>query len=166
MGREWQTKRPRTGPDHWWKALSCGSKKPSLQQDLKQRWGQNPKDQKIQEAVKQGLSRWSRGWDSALPLQGPRVWHSSGGAKMLHAVMWPKKKDLKKAKGQHLHKSDFLKIIYFIYFFLAELGLHCSARASHCGGVPCCWARALGPQASVIVSFRLSSCAASGLVAL
>ena len=53
----------------------------------------------------------------------------------------------------------FLKI-YFIYLFLAVLGLHCSARASHCSGFSCCGAWALGAWASVVVARRLSSCGA------
>ena len=40
----------------------------------------------------------------------------------------------------------------FIYLFWAALGLHCCARASHCGGFSCCGARALGTQASVVVA--------------
>ena len=38
----------------------------------------------------------------------------------------------------------------------------CGARASYCGGFPCCGARALGVQASVLVALerRLSSCGA------
>ena len=34
----------------------------------------------------------------------------------------------------------------------------CGAQASHCGGFPCCRARALGKQASVTVVHGLSSC--------
>ena len=36
--------------------------------------------------------------------------------------------------------------------------LHCRGRASHCGGFPCCRARALGVWASVAVARGLSSC--------
>ena len=36
--------------------------------------------------------------------------------------------------------------------------LHCGARASHCGGFPCCGAWAIGTQASVVVARGLSSC--------
>ena len=32
----------------------------------------------------------------------------------------------------------FFFLIYFIYSLLAALGLHCGARASHCGGFSCC----------------------------
>ena len=46
----------------------------------------------------------------------------------------------------------FFFLIYFIYLFLAVLGLHCGARASHCGGFSCCRARALGAWASVVVA--------------
>ena len=35
--------------------------------------------------------------------------------------------------------------------------LHCGARASHCGGFPCCGARALGARASVVVACGLQS---------
>ena len=59
--------------------------------------------------------------------------------------------------------SFFFKFIYFIYLFLAALGLRCGEWASHCGGFSCCRARALGTWASVVVSCRLSSC---GLLAL
>ena len=68
----------------------------------------------------------------------------------------------------------FLKIYLFIYLFgcigssllcegflqLRRAGatLHCGARASHCGGISCCRARALGTQASVVVAHGLSSC--------
>ena len=45
-----------------------------------------------------------------------------------------------------------------MYLFLAALGLHCGARASHCGGFSCCRARALGARASVVVAHGLSSC--------
>ena len=45
---------------------------------------------------------------------------------------------------------------------MAVLDLHCSARASHCGGVSCCRAPALGAWAFVVaacgVERRLSSC--------
>ena len=36
--------------------------------------------------------------------------------------------------------------------------LRCGARASHCGGVSCCGARALGMWASVVMARGLSSC--------
>ena len=38
---------------------------------------------------------------------------------------------------------------------MAELGLRCCARASHCGGFSCCGARALGAWNSVVVARRL-----------
>ena len=57
----------------------------------------------------------------------------------------------------------FNKFIYFIYLFLAVLGLRCSAWASHCGGFSCCGARALGTQASVVVVRGLSSCGSRAL---
>ena len=38
--------------------------------------------------------------------------------------------------------------------------LRCGVWASHCGGFFCCGARALGTQASVVVSHGLSSCGA------
>ena len=69
--------------------------------------------------------------------------------------------------------------LYFIYLFLAALGLHCCARAfSSCGDqglffvAVCglliamashCGAWVLGTQASVVVAHKLSSC---GLQAL
>ena len=36
--------------------------------------------------------------------------------------------------------------------------LHCSVRASHCGGFSCCGAHAVGAWASVVVALGLSSC--------
>ena len=38
--------------------------------------------------------------------------------------------------------------------------LRCGARASHCGGLSCSGARALGTRASVVVARGLSSCGA------
>ena len=68
----------------------------------------------------------------------------------------------------------FNKFIYFIYLFLAALGLvaarrlslvaasgatlRCGAQASHCGGFSCCGAWTLGAQASVVAARGLSSC--------
>ena len=68
----------------------------------------------------------------------------------------------------------FNKFIYFIYLFLAVLGLRCCARAflvaarggysscgaqaSHCSGFSRCGAWALGTRASVVVARGLSSC--------
>ena len=63
-------------------------------------------------------------------------------------------------------------LIYFIFLFLAALGLCCCARAflwlrragatlrcgawaSQCGGFSCCGARALGMWASVVVAHGL-----------
>ena len=67
--------------------------------------------------------------------------------------------------------SLFFVFVFFkrnlcIYLFLAVLGPRCCAqafsscgeRASHCCGFSCCGAWALGAQASVVVSCRLSSC--------
>ena len=36
--------------------------------------------------------------------------------------------------------------------------LHCGAQASHCGGLSCCGAQALGMWASVVAAHGLSSC--------
>ena len=36
--------------------------------------------------------------------------------------------------------------------------LHCGAQVSHCSGVSCCQAQALGAQASVVAARELSSC--------
>ena len=72
----------------------------------------------------------------------------------------------------------FNKFIYLCYFWLcwvfvamhglslfarAGATLHCSARASHCGGFSCCGARALGARASVVVAHRLTSCGMQAL---
>ena len=51
--------------------------------------------------------------------------------------------------------STQLLIYLFILLFLAALGLHCGARASHCSGFSCCRALALGACA---LECRLSSC--------
>ena len=53
---------------------------------------------------------------------------------------------------------SFFFFYKFIYLFLAALGLHCCTRASHCGGLCRCRARALGMQASAVVAHELSSC--------
>ena len=57
----------------------------------------------------------------------------------------------------------FNKFIYFIYLFLAALGLRCCARASHCGGFCCCGAQALGARASGVVACGLRSCGSRAL---
>ena len=48
----------------------------------------------------------------------------------------------------------------FLQLWRAGATLHCSARASHCGGFSCCRAWALGVWASVVVARGLSSCGA------
>ena len=77
----------------------------------------------------------------------------------------------------------FHKFIYFIYLFLAVLGLcccaraflqlrrvgatlRCGARAPYCSGFSCYRAWSLGTRALVVAALRLSSCSAWGLVAL
>ena len=40
---------------------------------------------------------------------------------------------------------------------------HCSVQASHCSGLSCCRARALGVRASVVVARGLSSCGSQAL---
>ena len=73
---------------------------------------------------------------------------------------------------------SFKKINYFIYLFLAALGLCCCmwafsscseqglcfvavrCVASHCCGFSCCGELALGSRASEVVACRLSSCGA------
>ena len=59
----------------------------------------------------------------------------------------------------------FFKIYLFVLFilFLAALGLHCGAQASHCSGFSCCGARALGAWASVVVARGISSCGSQAL---
>ena len=54
-------------------------------------------------------------------------------------------------------------LLYFIYLFLATLGLPCGAWASHCGGFSCCRAWPLGAWASVVVAHGLSSCGSNTL---
>ena len=46
----------------------------------------------------------------------------------------------------------------FLQLWRVGATLHCSARASHCGGFSCCRAQPLGVQASVAVACGLSSC--------
>ena len=63
-------------------------------------------------------------------------------------------------------------MVIFFFFFVAVLGLCCyargttlcgSARTSHCGGLPCCRARAPGARASVAAAHGLSSCGSGAL---
>ena len=76
---------------------------------------------------------------------------------------------------ENQYDSLYMYFLYkFIYLFLAVLGLccctrafsscgergatlRCSARASHCGGLSHCRARALGVRASAVVARGLSS---------
>ena len=53
---------------------------------------------------------------------------------------------------------------YFIYLFMALLGLCSSAWVSHCSGFSCYGAQALGAQASVIAAHRLSCSMACGIL--
>ena len=67
------------------------------------------------------------------------------------------------AGHQFLFYSSMRKVsmmYIYIFFYLAALGLHCSARAPHCGGFSCWRAGALGARASVVAAHRLSSCGA------
>ena len=67
-----------------------------------------------------------------------------------------------------MHFIYFLKIYLFIrgcgyqwaFSSCKQWGLltSCSAQASHCGGFPCCRARAAGAQASGVAALGLSSC--------
>ena len=50
----------------------------------------------------------------------------------------------------------FIFKIYLFYLFLAALDLRYCAQASHCGGLSCCRALALGTRASVFVACGLS----------
>ena len=82
--------------------------------------------------------------------------------------------------SQPLRHEGSPKFIYFIYLFLAALGLHCCAWAfSSCGeqgplfaavhrllivvATLCCGAQALGARASVVVAHRLSCSVACGI---
>ena len=49
----------------------------------------------------------------------------------------------------------FNKFIYFIYLFLAALGLPCGAWAPHCSGFSCCTAQSLGTRVSVVMDHGL-----------
>ena len=75
----------------------------------------------------------------------------------------------------------FNTFIYFLFLFFGCVGslllragflwlrragpttLHCSARASHCGGFSCCGARIIGVRTSVVVARGLSSCGSRAL---
>ena len=54
--------------------------------------------------------------------------------------------------GSSLLRTGFLQL----WRVGATLG--CSAQASHCGGLSCCGAQALGSWASAVVAHRLSTC--------
>ena len=107
------------------------------------------------------------------------LWRSDSGNRCSHNC-W------KSVSWYNLYREGFdniylfNKFIYFIYLFLASLGLCCctrafsscggrgaslccGSRASHCGGFSCCGARALGAQASVVVAHRLRSCGSRAL---
>ena len=51
----------------------------------------------------------------------------------------------------------------FLQLWRAGATLHCSVRASHCGGFSCCQAWALGVRASVVATRGLSSCGSRAL---
>ena len=54
--------------------------------------------------------------------------------------------------------GSLLLCVGLLYLRLAGATLHCSARASHCGGFSCCRAQAPGARAPAVVACRLSSC--------
>ena len=68
--------------------------------------------------------------------------------------------------ARHWSSDPILKTYLFLFSFgcsrssLQSSGAthHCGVQASHRGGFSCCGVRALGPQASVVVICRLSSC--------
>ena len=66
--------------------------------------------------------------------------------------------DAKHARFIYVVENGGISFFFFLNLFLAALGLHCSACASHCIGFSCCGARALGTWASVVVAHGLSSC--------
>ena len=59
--------------------------------------------------------------------------------------------------------GSLLLCMDFLYLRRAGATLRRGARGSHCGGLSCCRARALGAQASVPVACRLSSCGSQAL---
>ena len=75
---------------------------------------------------------------------------------------------------QQMSLNFFFNFLIFIFgcigFSLLHMGflqlrqagptLRCGAWTSHCGGFPCCRARAPGARASVVVARGLSSCGA------
>ena len=93
----------------------------------------------------------------------------------LHGILpFPGKLSLSLTVSSFLFFFFFYKFIYFIYFIFGCVGSpllragflqlrragatpRCGARASHCGGLSCCGARALGAQASVVVAGGLQS---------
>ena len=86
-------------------------------------------------------------------------------------------------KGKNTLSNDFFLIYLFCFYLFIIFGcvgssllcavflqlrragttLHCGVRASHCGGFPCCGARALDARASVVVACVLSSCGSQTL---
>ena len=58
---------------------------------------------------------------------------------------------------------SFLQHAGFLLLQQAGATLRCGERASHCGGFPCCRARALGTWASVVLARWLSSCGSRAL---
>ena len=58
--------------------------------------------------------------------------------------------------------SPLMRVV-FLQLGRAGATLRCGARASHCGGFSCCRARALGAQASVVMTRGLSSCGSRAL---
>ena len=87
---------------------------------------------------------------------------------------WPCRVPLRFSTSHFFFFNKFLFIYVFIFGCVGSSLLRagflelrregttlcCSARASHCGGFSCCRARALGPQASVVVAHGLSCSAA------
>ena len=59
--------------------------------------------------------------------------------------------------------ESLLPRVGFLQLWRVGVTLRCSAWTSHCGSLSCCRARALGMQASVVVTRGLSSCGPQAL---
>ena len=59
--------------------------------------------------------------------------------------------------------GSLLLRVGFLWLWQAGATLHCSTRASHCGGFSCCGARTPGARTSVVVARGLSSCGSQAL---
>ena len=108
-----------------------------------------------------GLCRASQGWLllSSSPSLPSALPHSRPSSHIGHWVSLPDQAKIVSTSGLFFLVciGSLLLCAGFLYLQRAGATLHCSARASHCGGFSCCRARARGVQASVVVAHGLSS---------